>query len=325
MKQLETIYAGLTLKNPIIVGSSGLTNSVEKIKLAASKGAGAVVLKSLFEEQISYETNDLLQYSDYPEAHDYLSNYVKNNTVSTYINLIKNTKSVATIPIIASVNCVSADRWTEFAWNLEEAGADAIELNMNIIPTNKNVTADELEKQYVDIISKTKQHLSIPVIAKISSHFTNLIHFADKLVTAGASGIVLFNRYYEPDIDIENMKFSSSDIFSTPADIRLIIRWIGLLSGKLRRVDISASTGVHDGNAIIKLLLAGATTVQVCSTLYKNGIDYLPLLLDSVTEWMEKHGYESVDDFRAKLDYQHLENPVLYERSQFMKYFSSID
>lgn len=325
MAKLETQYIGLKLKNPVVVSSSGLTNSVEKLKKIDAQGAGAVVLKSLFEEQINYETGDLLKHNDYPEAEDYIRTYARDNSVKDYISLIEGGKKETNLPIIASINCVTANDWTDFALQVQDAGADALELNMHIVPTEKNREAKSYEERYFEIVRTVQSKISIPVVAKIGAHFTNLLYMADGLAGAGAKGIVLFNRFYEPDIDIEKFRIVSAEIFSTPADIRQSLRWVGILSQNINLIDIAASTGIHDGKGVIKQLLAGATAAQVCSTLYQNGFDKIPQIIAEIEDWMNRKGFDTIDEFRGKLNYNTIEQPSMYERAQFMKYFSSVE
>ena len=322
MSHLETTYLGLKLKNPVIVGSSGLTSSIEKIKKIEEKGAGAVVLKSIFEEQINYEAGNLAGGSDSPEAWDYVNYYVKNNTVQEYLDLIKNAKKEVNIPVIASINCISSKEWVGFAKSVEEAGADAIEVNVFILPNDRNANAEKYENIYYDLAEKLKKTVNIPFSFKLGSHFTNLVSFVQKL---HVPGVVLFNRFYAPDIDIDQLKFTSSEVFSSPSDIRNSLRWVGIISSKIANMDIAASTGVHDGKAVVKQILAGASAVQVCSTLYKNGIDQLETILKELEDWMKKQGFENIDEFRGKMSYSRIDDPLVYERSQFMKYFSNVE
>ncbi|MFO7828954.1 MAG: dihydroorotate dehydrogenase-like protein [Bacteroidales bacterium] len=321
MSRLKTTYLGLKLKNPVIVGSSGLTSSIDKIKEIEKKGAGAVVLKSLFEEQINYEAGSLADSSDSPEALDYVKYYTKNNTVQEYLELIRKAKAEVEIPVIASINCVSAKDWVDFAKKIEQAGADALEVNVFILPNDRNASGDKYESIYFDLADKLKKILTIPFAFKLGSHFSNLVGFIQKL---HVPGVVLFNRFYAPDIDIDQMRFISSEVFSLPSDIRDSLRWVGIVSSKIARIDIAASTGIHDGEAAIKQILAGAKTVQVCSTLYKNGINHLENIISDIETWMEKNGFEHIDEFRGKMSYHKIDDPLIYERSQFMKYFSSI-
>lgn len=326
MPNLETKYMGLNLKNPIIVASSGLTNSVDKIKELENAGAGALVLKSIFEEQINNEVIHLINRDPqnlYPEAEDYIWNYTRNNSITRHLNLLTEAKKETELPIIASINCMSAAEWTIFAKDFENAGADALELNLFFVPTDRHKTAEEIEQKYLQIVAEVKNHVKIPVSVKIGFYYTNMIGMADKLTANGADALVMFNRFYEPDINIDKLEMSASEIFSSPSDIRRSLRWIGLISSQLPKVQIAASTGVHDGEALIKLLLAGAQTVQVCSSVYINGSQIIATMTNELKEFMKKWNFRKIEDFRGRLSYKNIPDPMLYERSQFMKYFSS--
>jgi len=321
MNKLETTYLGLKLRNPFIIASSGLTNSVEKIKNLEAKGAGAVVIKSLFEEQIRMDAGKVAAQTDYPEALDYVNFYTKNNSVQEYLDLIKEAKAAVKIPVIASINCVSSKDWVDFAKKIEMAGADALEVNIYVLPTDRNASSEKYENIYLEVAEKLKKILTIPFAFKLSFYITNLVGLVQKL---NVPGVVLFNRLYAPDIDIDTMKFTSADVFSSPADIRFSLRWVGIVSSKIAKLDIAASTGIHDGKAAIKQILAGATAVQVCSALYKNGIDHLEIMIKDMETWMTKNGFKSINEFKGKMSYNKIDDPQIYERSQFMKYFSSI-
>ncbi len=323
MANLSTTFAGLKLRNPFIISSSGITSSLDKIRKLDSLGAGAIVLKSLFEEQISHETIKNLDGSDYPEALDYVKAYTRENSLSEYLDLIRDAKRAVHIPVIASINCVSASEWMDFASKIQEAGADALELNVFFLPVNKGKTSIDYEKIYYDLLEGIMKKISIPVIIKLGSHFTNLTYLVNQLYFRKADGVVLFNRFYEPDINIAEMKMTSSEVFSSPADIRNSLRWVGIISSEIPMIDIAASTGIHSGEAAIKQVLAGAKAVQVCSVLYKNGIEFLPKLIDRFEFWMLEHNYKTVEEFRGKMNYSNIGDPALYERAQFMKYFSS--
>ncbi|WP_372754393.1 dihydroorotate dehydrogenase-like protein [Labilibaculum sp.] len=327
MINLETTYMGLQLKNPLVVSSSGLTNSVRKIKIIEEKGAGAVVLKSLFEEQITNEAKNLIgkesSNANYPEAEDYIQTYIKGHSVSNYLTLIKEAKEAVSIPVIASINCVSSSDWTSFAKEIEKAGADAIELNVFIVPVDRNMSSTQYENLYYNIFNAVKKEVSIPISMKIGIYFTNLFSVANRLNADGVDGLVLFNRFYEPDIDIETMTIKSAPVLSSASDIRKSLRWVGMLSDKIKGLDIAASTGIHDGEAAIKQLLAGATTVQICSTVYEHGFDQISDILGDISKWMKAKGFKTVDEFRGSLNYGSIPNPALYERAQFMKYFSN--
>ena len=324
MANLNTTFAGLKLRNPFIISSSGLTSSLDRIRKFDSLGAGAVVIKSLFEEQIMFDVDALADTSDYPEAYDYVKRYSKENSVGEYLELIRSAKKAVQIPIIASINCVSSGEWVNFASRIEEAGADALELNLFILPLDKNKSAHDYEAVYFEVIEKLKELINIPIIIKIGSQFTNPLNLVNQLYFRKADGVVMFNRFYSPDIDLDDMTMVSSEVFSSPSDLRNTLRWTGIVSGEVPEMNIAASTGVHSGEAVIKLLLAGATTVQICSVLYKNGVEYLTDLIDKLETWMLTNKYKSIDDFRGKMNYSNLNDPLVYERSQFMKYFSNL-
>jgi dihydroorotate dehydrogenase (fumarate) len=323
MFTLETTYLGLNLKNPLIVSSSGLTDSAEKIRSLEASGAGAVVLKSLFEEQINYEAGMYVEDGLSPEAHDYITGYAKTNALEQYLNLIETAKKAVRIPVIASINCMTADEWVSFARNIEQAGADALELNVFYVASNKGKSSEQYEKLYHDLIVKVRQVTKLPLAVKIGYHFTNLPRMVNDLYVRGARGVVLFNRFYEPDIDIDHFKLTTSGVFSSPADIRQSLRWVGIISDQVEQIDIAASTGIHDSKAVIKQILAGARAVQLCSLLYKKGEGQLTIIAEELEAWMKKQGYKTLESFRGKLNYSKIADPSLYERSQFMKYFSN--
>lgn len=326
MKDLSTTYLGLSLKNPLIVGSCGFTNSIDKIGELAENGAGAIVLKSLFEEQILADLSaNLESYStDYPGATDYVREYTRGNEVDTYLKLIAGAKKKVDIPVIASVNCVSAKEWTSFAKSVENEGADAIELNVSLLPSNPKLTSEQNERQYVDIVGSVSEMVSIPVALKMSHYSASLANLIQRLSWSDKiAGFVLFNRYYSPDIDVEKLVVKSSDLLSSPTEGTLPLRWIALLSGLVEK-DLVASTGVHDSECVVKQLLVGATAVQVVSTIYKNGMGQIGTILEGLESWMEQKSYNTLDDFRGKLSFDKVENPAIFERTQFMKYYGGL-
>lgn len=326
MPNLSTTYMGLNLKNPLVVSSSGLTNSIDKILQLEAKGVGAIVLKSLFEEQITNEVIDVINQDvkqvSYPEAEDYIWDYIRETNLQTYLNLIKISKSSLKIPVIASVNCVSGDEWIAFARDLEKAGADALEINAFIMPTDRKISSADIEFRYLDILTEVRRVVKIPVAMKISNNFTNLVGMVDKLSANGAAAVVMFNRFFEPDIDLETLQMTTSSIYSSPEDLRHSLRWTGIVSGKVPNLNIAASTGIHDGEAFVKQILAGATVGQICSTLYLNGFGQIDEILDYLKSFMVKWNFKQISDFRGRLNYSKLSNPTMYERAQFMKYFS---
>ena len=326
MNDLSINYLGLELKNPIIVGSCGFTNSVAKIKELADNQAGAIVLKSLFEEQIQAEySSNLENYNtDYPGANDYIREYTRGNEVGAYLKLIAEAKKAVDIPIIASINCVSSNEWVSFAKSVEQEGADAIELNVSLLPSNPKLTSTDNENKYVEIINRVGNLVSIPITLKMSHYSAALAHLIQRLSwIEKIGGFVLFSRYYTPDINIEKLVVKSADMLSSPGEFCNSLRWIALMSGQIDK-DLVASTGVHDSESLIKLLLAGATAVQVVSTIYKNGVGQIPVLLAGLDEWMTRKSYNSLADFRGKLSYEKATNAAVFERTQFMKYYGGI-
>ena len=223
---------------------------------------------------------------------------------------------------MASINCISDSEWFDFARKIEEAGADALELNVYFLPAVKNAGSQNYEKLYLHIAEQVKKRIQIPVIMKLGQNFTNLANLVDRLYHRGIKGVVLFNRFYSPDINIEDMKMTTSDVFSNPNELRNSLRWVAIVSSLVRQVDIAASTGVHDGTALIKQLLAGAKAVQVCSAIYKNGPARISVMLVELEKWMEDKKYETLEAFTGSMNYGNVPDPQVYERSQFMKYFS---
>ncbi|MBN2806653.1 MAG: dihydroorotate dehydrogenase-like protein [Prolixibacteraceae bacterium] len=325
MINLATNYMGLALKNPIIAGSSGLTNSVNQIKQLEEAGAGAVVLKSLFEEQIKMDVRNVMasnEQNTYPEAEDYIRNYTKVNSVGKYLDFVREVKAAVSIPIIASINCTTVADWTDFARDIEAAGADALELNIYEIPVDRNISAESYDKIYLDILRMVKKKVKIPIAVKISPYFSNIVRMVDQLYANGAAAVVMFNRFYTPDFDLDTLEFTSSEVMSSPADLTRGLRWTGIVKGKLPRVEIAASTGIHNGQGAIKQLLAGAQVVQLCSTLYLNGFEVIGQIEHELKAFMEKWRFDSLEDCRGKMSYQNIKSPAMYERAQFMKYFS---
>jgi len=328
MVNLETTYMGLKLKNPLIVGSSGLTNSVENIIEIEKKGAAAVVLKSLFEEQINFAANHTIQQDEslnlYPEADDYIRNYTRQNDVSKYLKLITDAKAAVKIPVIASINCISGDEWVSFAKSIEDAGADALELNVFVLPSDPNKSAADNEAVYFKVIDEVLSKVTIPVSIKISYYFSSLAKMATTLSWTGIKSLVLFNRFFSPDIDIENFEIKTSNVFSSPAELSISLRWVAMLSSHIK-CDLAASTGVHDGKAVIKQLLVGARVVQIASVLYKKGFKEISSMLEELENWMERKNFNTIDQFRGKMSIEEAENPAAFERVQFMKHFSGIE
>ncbi|MFP4042032.1 MAG: dihydroorotate dehydrogenase-like protein [Bacteroidales bacterium] len=329
MANLETTYLGFKLKNPIIAASSGLTDNIDSIKDFEQKGVSAIVLKSIFEEEILIQMEKEQaamnrQSFIYPETVDFYEDLASDDAFTEHLKLISDAKKSVSIPVIASVNCVSANQWTNYAQNLQDAGADALELNVFIMPSDFNKTCDENEKVYFKIIDEIKKTINIPVSLKISFYSSNLGALIQQLSHSGIEGLVLFNRFYSPDIDINNKVIRPSYVLSEPSEIAMSLRWIGIMADRAE-CDLAASTGIHDGEAVIKQLLAGAKAVQIASTVYKNGKGVIEEMLKDVNDWMDKMGHSDIEDFRGKLSQLKTENPAVYYRSQFMKYFAGIN
>lgn len=322
MANLKTRFIGLELQSPIIAGSCGLTADIKKLEEMEANGVGAVILKSVFEEQINAESSSQISDSGYPEETDYIRNYVRANTIRKYIDLVKEAKSRLSIPVIGSINCLRDGEWLSFARELEQAGADALELNAFILPTDEFTESAEIEQLYFNLLKHVKTEVKIPVIVKIGRYFTNLSAFVSKLKAYGADAVTIFNRFYEPDIDIETMQMGAAPVFSSEAELRTTLRWTGILCGKDPKLALCPSTGVHSGASAVKLLLAGAGAVQVCSVIYEKGVEAIRDMNAFVSEWMDKKGFKSVEDFRGTLSYADAAHADRYERAQFMKYFS---
>jgi dihydroorotate dehydrogenase (fumarate) len=326
MADISTSYMGLKLRNPIIAASSGLTNSIEDIKEFEKNGVGAIVLKSIFEEEIRRDLekdlgNMRMETSIYPETLDYYDNYTDDDSLTTYLRLIHDAKQAVSIPVIASINCMTAEKWPYYAETLQDAGADALELNVFLMPSDFDKSSEENEKVYFDIVNEVKKHVKIPISLKISYYSSNLGAFAQKLSKTGIKGLVLFNRFYSPDIDINNFELLSVNVTSSPSELPISLRWIGILYNRVE-CDLAASTGIHDGAAVIKQLLAGASVVEIASAFYKNGKSIIKNMLDELSVWMDQNGYKSLAEFRGKMSQDKAKNPAAYERMQFMKYFA---
>ena len=326
-KLFNTTFAGLKLSSPIIIASSGLTDTVTKNKELEKVGAGAIVLKSLFEEQITMQSATLIneQTDSYPESKDYIYNYIRTNQVSSYLELIQKTKQKCSIPIIASINCYQDNSWVDFAHQIERAGADAIELNIFALDTERNSGNNSLEEASVKIVRKIKETVRIPVIIKMSKYFSRIVNLIDNLRIAGADGIVLFNRFYQPDIDINTLQASSGPLFSCHTDLSDTLRWTAIVDGKLPGVSLASSTGVHDAEDMIKCILCGAFAVEICSTVYQHGYEIIAAMKRNLEEWMLGMNFQSIADFRGMMNSRNIEDSSVYERSQFMKYFSNRD
>jgi Dihydroorotate dehydrogenase len=323
MANISTRFFGLDLKSPIIAGSSSMTGHAEQVLKLAEAGAGAIVLKSIFEEEIFSELQEELAlrngFNSDPEYLDYFDYVIKEDTLRKYLHLITEVKAKTTVPIVASINCVSTSEWTLFARKIEEAGADALELNMFVTPSDPAKGSDSSEGFYLETIQKVLQVVKIPVTVKISHYFSNLAGMVQKLAGAGVAGIVIFNRFYNPDIDIDSETVVVADVLSTSRDYLLPLKWTGILSG-LIDVDLAATSGIHTSETAIKFLLAGASAVQIASVIYPSGPSVITKMNQEIGEWMDKKGYKAIDEFKGKLS-QKTSSAQAWERAQFMKYF----
>lgn len=318
---LTTSYLGLELKNPIIVGSSTFTGTVEGIVKCAKAGAGAVVLKSLFEEQILSDIKKEEGYTDIyasnVDADLYMKTFLRGNEIAIYTNLIREAKKTVDIPIIASINCADKGEWTSFAKELQNAGADALELNIAVSPFDKDIVSKDIEDEVVSIFNEVKKTVTIPVSVKLGDHFTNIGNLAFRLSMAGAAGLVLFNRFYNPTIDIDNMKVVPGSALSVEEENGNTLRWISLLAAQEIPCCLSASTGVHSAEDVVRQILAGASSVQVCSVLYKKGVNFITEMIEGMENWMKKHNFNSIGDFKGKCSAS--ADVKVFERLQYLR------
>jgi dihydroorotate dehydrogenase (fumarate) len=325
MPDLTTTYMGLRLKNPLLAGSSGLTGTREGLQQLQEGGVAAVVLKSIFEEEIAAEADDAVSKAARKgmslESYDYYDYEVRGARVSAYVDLVRQAKAAVSIPVIASVNCTYSHEWVSFARDIEAAGADGMELNMFFMPSDVSRSGTESENAYLAVVERVLKQVKIPVALKISSSFSNLAQMIARLARTGVAGLVLFNRFYSIDFDIDAMAVTGSGTLSSPAEIAAPLRWMALMSRRAG-CDLAASTGVHDGAGLIKMLLAGAKAVQAASCFYLHGAACAKTMLAELSAWMERHGFASVSDFRGRMSQEESVNPGVYERVQYMKHYA---
>lgn len=321
---LNTTYLGLQLRSPLVASASPLSEKLDNIKRLEDVGAGAVVLYSLFEEQLRQEQLALHHHTTYgteshAEASSYFPDLTEFHTDSRgYLELIQKAKRSVEIPIIASLNGTTLGTWVKFARQIQEAGADALELNLYVIPTDLDVPGWQIEQNDLDIVTAVCHAVQIPVAVKLSPFFSNMANMAKRFAETGAKGLVLFNRFYQPDIDLEELEVRPNVLLSTPQSLRLPLRWIAILYKRVQ-IDFAATSGVHTGEDAVKLLLVGANVTMMASALLKNGIDHLRVVENGLREWMEKHEYESVAQMRGALSQMHSESPTDFERAQYLK------
>ena len=324
MIDLSTTYLGLNLRTPLVVSASPLSQHLDTIRRLEDAGASAIVLYSLFEEQLRREAMELEYHlsagtESFAESLTYLPMRGEFRTgPEGYLCHIEAAKRAVQIPIIASLNGATVGGWTRYARAIEDAGADAIECNIYSIPTDMDLTGLQVEQGYIDIIRTVRSAVHIPVAVKLAPFFSNLAHMAKWLVEAGANGLVLFNRFYQPDIDLNELELRPNVLLSTTHELRLPLTWIGILYGRLR-ASMAATTGVHGAEDAIKLLMAGADVTMLCSVLLSNGPDYLRVIERDLREWMEEHEYESVDQMRGSMSQLRCEDPSAFERAQYLR------
>ncbi|WP_299024086.1 dihydroorotate dehydrogenase-like protein [uncultured Thermanaerothrix sp.] len=330
MVDLTTRYLGLQLKNPLVVSASPLSKKLDGIRRLEDAGVSAVVMYSLFEEQIVHESLALDHYltrgsDSFSEALTYFPDLGRYNVgPEGYLELIRKAKESVSIPIIGSLNGVSSGGWIEYARLIQEAGADALELNLYYLPTDPALTSAELEANYVALVADIRKQIRIPLAVKLSPFFTALPHFAQQMVRAGANGLVLFNRFYQPDFDIETLEVVPSLVLSTSDELRLPLRWIAILYGRVP-VDMALSSGVHTGQDVIKALMAGAKVAMTTSALLKHGLKRAGEILQEMQEWMETFEYQSVQQMIGSMSQQAVAEPAAFERANYMKALLTYD
>lgn len=326
---LSTSYLGMTLKNPLVVGAAApLTEDLDNIKRMEDAGASAIVLHSLFEEQLRHERLELHHHLEYgthsfAEALTYFPEPdIFHVDCEVYLKHIQQAKQTVAIPIIASLNGSTIGGWTDYAKQLEQAGADAIELNVYKVPTDLHLSGGSIEQTYIDLLRAVKSEVKIPVSVKLSPYFSNLANMAKHLVDAGADGLTLFNRFYQPDIDIENLEVISNVLLSTPQDMRLPMRWIAILYGRLN-VDFAGTGGINRGHDVLKFMMVGANVTQIVASLLRHGIHYLETMENEIRHWMEENEYHSIKQMQGSMSQINCPDESAFERAQYMKAIQS--
>jgi dihydroorotate dehydrogenase (fumarate) len=325
---LRTSYLGMTLRSPLVVSASPLSEELDNIKRMEDVGAAAVVLYSLFEEQLSFERFELFHHLEYgTQSHAEALTYFPEPAQfhlgpDGYLNHIRRAKETVDMPVIASLNSSSMGGWTNFARQMEQAGADALELNVYYIPTDLELSGAQVEQTYEEILKAVTSVVTIPVAVKLSPFFSNMANMAKRLQEGGASGLVLFNRFYQPDIDLEELEVRPNIILSTPHELRLPLRWIAILYGRIH-ASLAATGGIHKAEDVIKMLMVGANVTMMASALLHNGIGYIQTIEQGILEWMETHEYTSVRQMQGSMSQINCADPSSFERAQYMKAITS--
>ncbi|MUG98578.1 dihydroorotate dehydrogenase-like protein [Scytonema sp. UIC 10036] len=321
---LTTTYMGLELKSPLVPSASPFSEDIDRIKEMEDAGASAVVMHSLFEEQLQLEHDELHHHltqgsESYAEALTYFPKPLFFRVdPEEYLDHIRKSKEKVSIPIIASLNGSSLSGWTSYASKIQQAGADALELNIYYVPTDMDLVAQQIEETYIDIFKAVKATVTIPVAVKLSPFFTNIGNMAKRLDAAGANALVLFNRFYQPDINLKTLEVEPHILLSTPEAMRLPLRWIAILHGRIH-ASLAATSGIYTGVDAIKMLMAGANITMLCSVLLQHGINHIPTIEGQMRKWMEEHEYESVKQLQGSMSQQHCSNPSVFERVQYMR------
>ncbi|MDZ8051303.1 MAG: dihydroorotate dehydrogenase-like protein [Aulosira sp. ZfuVER01] len=325
---LTTSYLGMILRSPLVVSASPLSEDIENFRRMEDAGAAAVVMHSLFEEQLRLERYELHHHlthgtESFSEALTYFPEPMSFRVgPETYLEHIYKAKQKVSIPIIASLNGSSVGGWTNYAKQIQEAGADALELNIYYVPTDMELTSGEIEQTYFDILCSVKAAVTIPVAVKLSPYFTNMANMAKRLDEAGANALVLFNRFYQPDINLNHLEVEPNVLLSTPQSMRLPLRWIAILYDRIH-ADLAATSGIHKGEDVLKMIMAGANITMFASVLLRHGIHYIQVIEQEICQWMEKHEYESIKQMQGSMSQKHCPDPSAFERAQYMRSLST--
>jgi dihydroorotate dehydrogenase (fumarate) len=330
MPDLKTTYLGLPLKNPLVASASPLSKSLDTVRRLEDAGASAIVMYSLFEEQITHESQELNHYlergtNSFAESLSYfpdLDNY--NLGPEPYVEHVRTIKQAVGIPVIGSLNGISSGGWLEYAQKIEQAGADALELNIYYLPTDLELSGAELEEDYVQLVKDVRAKVKLPIAVKLSPYFTALPNMAKRIVGAGANALVLFNRFYQPDFDLEELEVIPNLVLSTSHELRLPLRWIAILYGRIQ-ADFALTSGVHTAQDVLKAMMAGANVAMMTSTLLESGVGRITHILTELQEWMEEHEYDSIAQMRGSMSQRAVADPAAFERANYLKVLNSFD
>src|SRR6266571_907008 len=330
MPDLTTTYLGLQLKNPLVASASPLSKKVDTVRRIEDAGAAALVMYSLFEEQITHESFELDHYLErgthtYAEALSYFPDLDYHNLgTEPYLEHLHKIKQAVNIPVIGSLNGISSGGWVDYAHRIEQAGADALELNIYYLPTDPDITVAGLEEDYVQLVRDVRAKVKLPIAVKLSPYFTALPNLAKRIVAAGADALVLFNRFYQPDFDLEELEVIPNLVLSTSNELRLPLRWIAILYGRIQ-ADFALTSGVHTAQDVLKAMMAGANVAMMTSTLLENGVGRIMHILNDLQEWMEEHEYESIEQMRGSMSQQAIAEPAAFERANYIKALNTFD